>query len=178
MVAGVVYYTCLIENSPRSMGEISTISGISLKRMNRIYQLLSKESTSASPATDSKKSTPGAGYVQLLPADLIGRMASQLKLSQNLISVARECCQRIVQYDLINGCSPQVIAAGVLALIYVATKQKFKVTDLIKVSFTSEPSIKRIYHELQQDCLSIFPRHFVTSIGGITQIPLHLPDTM
>jgi transcription initiation factor TFIIIB Brf1 subunit/transcription initiation factor TFIIB len=174
MVAGVVYYTCLIENSPRSMGEISALSGIPVKKMSRIYQLLSKESSHSS--TDLKKSS--VGYVQLFPADLIGRMASQLKLPPNLISVARECCQRIAQYDLLNGCSPQMIAAGVLALIYVATKQKFKVTDLIKVSFSSEQGIKRIYHEMQQDCLSIFPREFVTSIGGVTQIPLHLPDTM
>lgn len=178
MVAGVVYYTCLIENSPRSMGEISALSGVSLKRMNRIYQLLSKESTSPSVGVNSKTSTPSVAYVQLLPTDLIGRMASQLKLSPNLISVARECCQKIVQCELMNGCSPQVIAAGVLALIYVATKQKFKVTDLMKVAFTTEQSIKRIYHQLQQDCLSIFPRPFITSIGGITQIPLHLPETM
>lgn len=176
LVAGTVYYTCLTENSARTMGEISALSGIPLKKINRIYQIISKDPNITQQPSQSKGTSP-AGYVQLLPTDLIGRMASQLKFPQNLISVARETCQRIVSCDLMNGHSPQVVAAGVLALLCVATKQKWRIIDLIKVSFTSEQSIKKIYHQLQQDCLSIMPREFINSIGGVSDLPLHLPDT-
>jgi transcription initiation factor TFIIIB Brf1 subunit/transcription initiation factor TFIIB len=156
------------------MGEISALSGVPPKRMNRIVQLLAKESST--DAKVSSGSAPGVGYVQLLPADLIGRMASQLKLPHRLTTVARDSCQRIVQCDLMSGHSPQVVAAGVIALTCVAAKEKYNLMDLIKVSFSSEQSIKRIYHQLQQDSLTIFSREFITSIGGITQLPLHLPS--
>lgn len=165
-----------MENSARTMGEISALSGVPVKKINRIYQLVIKDPTLTATTGSQCKVAPTVGYVQLLPGDLIGRMASQLKFPQNLITVARDTCQRIVQCDLMNGHSPQVVAAGVLALLYVATKQQWKMTDLIKVSFTSELSIKKIYQHLQQDCLSILPREFITSIGGISHLPLHLPE--
>jgi transcription initiation factor TFIIIB Brf1 subunit/transcription initiation factor TFIIB len=156
------------------MGEISALSGVPLKKMNRVIQILSKEAST--PEAKLSSASSGVSYVQLLPADLIGRMASQLKIPHRLSAIARDCCQKIVQCDLMSGSSPQVVAAGVLALVCVAAKEKYKLTDLMKVSFSSEQSIKRIYHQLQQDSLTIFSREFIASIGGITQIPLHLPD--
>lgn len=191
LVAAVVYYACLISRTPRSMGEVATFSGVPMKRISKMIQIITKDQSKLlNHSQDDKRSTELSvsstptisseqewiQQIKLKPEDLIGRMASQLNINSSLISIGRIICHNILQYDLMNGNSPQTVAIGVLLLILVATGGQWIMEHLTKVSFCSEKSIKKIYSQLQQDSVLILPNDFIKSIGGLTRIPLQLPN--
>lgn len=193
LVAASVYYACIVERSPRSLGEVSTISGQSSKKVGKMFQCMTrsaKKSSSENGQIDSADTQGGIDVLsddlcggrevtrsRVLPEDVVSRPASFLRLPGPLICVARDTCAKITKLQLLEGTSPQAVAAAVIVILVLADRSYIdKLEKISVVSFSSIASIKKAYSLLRPHCILILPHEFATKVGGIDHIPMEMPD--
>ena len=105
LVAAMIYAACRLLSVPRTLHEISGVSGVSKKDIGRSYRFLVHKLSIAVP-------TPS-------PADYVPRFASKLNLPEAVAQIATELARESVGNRLCIGHAPEGIAAGA---IYVASQ--------------------------------------------------------
>ena len=114
VIASCIYYSCLLNNTPRSTKEIAKIFHIDhnvLTRGNARFQSLLKINVKSTSADD-----------------FVARFGSRLSLTFDDIQVCKRVAQQLDELDIVSESSPTSIAAAVLH--YYCTNKKLSITKL------------------------------------------------
>lgn len=200
LVAASVYYACITQRCPRSLSEVSVISGLSSKKIGKMFQSMTKSAAKVggrgdcdSDSVSSDNNGCGIEVIsstgfddravvmsRVLPEDVVSRIASFLRLPGNLICIAREVCAKVTKLELADGSSPQSVAAAVVVILVIARAngdmEKCTCLDsLCTVAFCTIGAIQKAYNLLRPHILLIVPQEYIKGVGGIQHVPVNMP---
>ena len=134
IIAACIYLACRIENFPRTLDEVSFATGMDVKVISKMQQVISR-----------KFQLPVG---RLRPLHLVNRFAGRLKCTQPVSSLAAAMCQSIAQLDLMETIPPQVAAAGVIVAASMILRDVVNVRHVCDVALIATNSIKTVYRNL------------------------------
>ncbi len=136
VVAAVVYTVCRQYNIPRTLDEISEVSGINKKEIGRTYRFLKKDLGISMPLTN--------------PVHYVPRFASELGLSGKVQEKAREILEKAVEKGLISGRGPTGVAAAAVYIAGVIMGERRTQKEVADVAGVTEVTIRNRYRELKE----------------------------
>lgn len=134
LIASCVYYSCLLNNVPRSTKEIATmfhIDPVVLTKGNARFQALVKLNVQCSSAED-----------------FINRFGSRLNMDWDDITICKSIAKRLDDLDIISENAPTSIAAGVLYYHIIDKKLDFTKKEVSEITSVSEVTILKCYKRL------------------------------
>jgi len=134
VVAGVIYAACRRKGIPRTLDEISVVSGIDKKEIGRSYRYVCREL-----------------QIKILPSnpvDYISRFASTLKYSPETESRGIEILSEAMSLELTSGRGPIGIAAAALYIAGLLEGERRTQRDISDVSGVTEVTIRNRYKEI------------------------------
>jgi len=140
VVAAVIYTICRQYGIPRTLDEISEVSGINKKEIGRTYRFLKKDLGINMPLTN--------------PVHYIPRFASELGLSGEVQEKAREILEKAINAGLISGRGPTGVAAAAVYIAGVLMGERKTQKEVADVAGVTEVTIRNRYRELK-DKLSL-----------------------
>ena len=135
VVAAVLYTVCRQSSIPRTLDEISAVSGISKKEIGRTYRFLKRDLGIKMPLTN--------------PVHYIPRFASELGLSGAVQEKAREILEDAIGKGLISGRGPTGVAAAALYIAGVIKDERKTQKEVADVAGVTEVTIRNRYRELK-----------------------------
>ena len=143
MAAASIYLACRVEGYPRTLEEISAVTGIEKKTISKVQNTTVKELEIILPV--------------LQPSSLIPRICNQLNLPASIIESCRQICNRVTSLSLFEGAAPQVIACLVIILISLINKCCLDIDKLLIIANCSLMTIKRHYETLRNMFKKVLP---------------------
>ncbi len=137
VVAAVIYMVCRQYGIPRTLDEISEISGISKKEIGRTYRFLKKELYVDVPLTN--------------PIYYVPRFASALGLSGKVQEKAKDILNEAVEKGLISGRGPTGVAAAAVYIASVMMGERRTQKEVAEVAGVTEVTIRNRYRELKRE---------------------------
>ncbi len=137
VVAAVIYMVCRQYGIPRTLDEISEISGISKKEIGRTYRFLKKELYVDVPLTN--------------PIYYVPRFASALGLSGKVQEKAKDILTEAVEKGLISGRGPTGVAAAAVYIASVMMGERRTQKEVAEVAGVTEVTIRNRYRELKRE---------------------------
>ena len=134
MLAAAIYTACRNSNLPRSLTEVSQLTGVKKKEIGRLYRLLAKELQMEIDLTEPKK------YVT--------KLCSQLQLSQKTTKKTEELVETIIKKELISGRGPLGIVGAAIYLASVLCKEKRTQKEVARAAGVTEVTIRNRYKEI------------------------------
>jgi len=134
VVAGALYAACRRHDVPRTLDELSDVSGIEKKEIGRTYRFVTREL--------------GITILPSNPADYIARFASSLKLSADTQTKAIEILDKAQRAELTSGRGPTGIAAASLYVSALIHGEKRTQREVADVAGVTEVTIRNRYKEL------------------------------
>ncbi|NTV23498.1 MAG: hypothetical protein HGA85_03930 [Nanoarchaeota archaeon] len=134
VVAGVVYAVLRMYDIPRTLNEVSDVTGIDKKKVAKNFKYVSRNLNIRTLPID--------------PMNYVSRFASELQLKPKTQSKALDIVQIAVKEEITSGRSPKGIAAGAL---YIASKihnEKKTQAEIAKVADVTEVTVRNSYKEL------------------------------
>lgn len=136
VVASVLYTVCRQYGIPRTLDEISEVSGIPKKEIGRTYRFIKKELTVSVPLTN--------------PVHYVPRFASELNLSGNVQERAKEILETAIGQGLISGRGPTGVAAAAVYIAGVVMGERRTQKEVADVAGVTEVTIRNRYRELKR----------------------------
>ncbi len=136
VVAAVIYTICRQYGIPRTLDEISAVSGINKKEIGRTYRFLKKDLGINMPLTN--------------PVHYIPRFASELGLSGEVQEKAREILEQAIDSGLISGRGPTGVAAAAVYIAGVLMGERKTQKEVADVAGVTEVTIRNRYRELKE----------------------------
>ncbi len=137
VVAAVVYAICREYGIPRTLDEISKISGMEKKEIGRTYRFISHELELKVPLTD--------------PTHYIPRFASSLKLSGKVQEKAVQLLKKAIGKGLISGRGPTGVAAAAVYIASAVEGERRTQKEVADVAGVTEVTIRNRYRELKRE---------------------------
>jgi transcription initiation factor TFIIB len=137
VVAAVIYAACRIYGIPRTLDEISKISGVEKKEIGRAYRFLKKELELDIPLTD--------------PSAYVPKFAVVLNLSRDVQMMAIEIIKKSLKKGLISGRGPTGVAAASLYIAAAMKNEKRTQKEVADVAGVTEVTIRNRYRELKRE---------------------------
>lgn len=137
VVAAVLYMQCRQRSIPRTLDEISEVSGIAKKEIGRTYRFLKRELEVDVPLTN--------------PVFYIPRFASELNLTGPVQEKAREILEKAIKGGLISGRGPTGVAAAALYIASVLINERRTQKEVADVAGVTEVTIRNRYRELKKE---------------------------
>nr|AAZ32104.1 archaeal transcriptional initiation factor TFB [uncultured euryarchaeote Alv-FOS5] len=137
VVAAVIYMICRQYGIPRTLDEISEVSGITKKEIGRTYRFLKKELYVDVPLTN--------------PIYYVPRFASALGLSGKVQEKAKEILNEAVEKGLISGRGPTGVAAAAVYIASVMMGERRTQKEVAEVAGVTEVTIRNRYRELKRE---------------------------
>ncbi|AJF61704.1 Transcription initiation factor IIB [archaeon GW2011_AR15] len=134
VVAGVVYAVLRMYDIPRTLNEVSEVTGIDKKKVAKNFKYVSRNLNIRTLPID--------------PMNYVTRFASELKLEPKTQTKALDIVQIATKEEITSGRSPKGIAAGAL---YIASKihnEKKTQAEIAKVADVTEVTVRNSYKEL------------------------------
>ncbi|MBN1503034.1 hypothetical protein JW930_05810 [Candidatus Woesearchaeota archaeon] len=134
VVAGVVYAVLRMYDIPRTLNEVSEVTGIDKKKVAKNFKYVSRNLNIKTLPID--------------PLNYISRFASELRLKPKTHTKAIDIVQKATRKQLVSGRSPKGIAAGAL---YIASKihnERKTQAEIAKVADVTEVTVRNSYKEL------------------------------
>ncbi|MFH2020772.1 MAG: TFIIB-type zinc ribbon-containing protein [archaeon] len=134
VVAGVVYAVLRMYDIPRTLNEVSDVTGIDKKKVAKNFKYVSRNLNIRTLPID--------------PLNYVARFASELKLEPGTQTKALDIVQIATKEEITSGRSPKGIAAGAL---YIASKifnEKKTQAEIAKVADVTEVTVRNSYKEL------------------------------
>jgi transcription initiation factor TFIIB len=134
VVAGVVYAVLRMYDIPRTLNEVSDVTGIDKKKVAKNFKYVSRNLNIRTLPID--------------PMNYVSRFASELQLKPKTQSKALDIVQIAVKEEITSGRSPKGIAAGAL---YIASKihnERKTQAEIAKVADVTEVTVRNSYKEL------------------------------
>ena len=135
VVAAVIYTICRQYNIPRTLDEISAVSGINKKEIGRTYRFLKRDLGIKMPLTD--------------PTHYIPRFASELGLTGPVQEKARSLLNTAIKRGLISGRGPTGVAAAAVYIAGVLMGERRTQKEVADVAGVTEVTIRNRYRELK-----------------------------
>ncbi len=137
VVASVLYAICREYGIPRTLDEISTISGVEKKEIGRTFRFISRELELKVPLTD--------------PTHYIPRFASTLKLSGKVQEKAIDLLKKAISKGLISGRGPTGVAAAAVYIASAVEGERRTQKEVADVAGVTEVTIRNRYRELKRE---------------------------
>ncbi len=134
IVAAVLYAACRQCNVPRTLEEISKVSGIKKKEVGRNYRNISRK-------LELK-------LLPTIPQDYISRFCSQLNLSNEVQIKAINILKKAAKEELTSGRGPTGMAAAALYIASVLCGERSTQREVAEVAGVTEVTIRNRYKEL------------------------------
>jgi transcription initiation factor TFIIB len=134
VVVATVYAACRQAGIPRTLDELSKISGIARRDIGRTYRYVARE-------LKLKMDVP-------TPLTYIARFCSKLKLSQKVKKKATEILNESIEKQLISGRGPVGVAAAAIYIASVLYDEKRTQREVADVAGVTEVTIRNRYKEL------------------------------
>src|SRR3989344_2237946 len=136
VVAAVLYTICRQYGVPRTLDEISEVSGINKKEIGRTYRFLKHDLGINMPLTN--------------PTHYIPRFASELGLSGHVQERARAILENAIDKGLISGRGPTGVAAAAVYIAGVLMNERKTQKEVADVAGVTEVTIRNRYRELKE----------------------------
>jgi transcription initiation factor TFIIB len=137
VVAAVIYAICRIQNIPRTLDEISKVSGIPKKEIGRAYRFIKIELRVDVPLTD--------------PSQYIPKFATALRLGGEVQEEAVKLIGKALRKGLISGRGPTGVAAAALYIASAMHGEKKTQKEVADVAGVTEVTIRNRYRELKRE---------------------------
>ncbi len=137
VVAAVLYTLCRQYGIPRTLDEISEVSGIPKKEIGRTYRFIKKELFVKVPLTN--------------PVHYVPRFASELGLSGEVQERAKEILDQAIKKGLISGRGPTGVAAAAVYIAGVIMGERRTQKEVADVAGVTEVTIRNRYRELKRE---------------------------
>jgi transcription initiation factor TFIIB len=137
VVAAVIYSICRIQNIPRTLEEISKVSGIPKKEIGRAYRFIKNELRIDVPLTN--------------PSEYITKFATALRLSSEVQADAARLVAKALRKGLISGRGPTGVAAAALYIASAMRGEKKTQKEVADVAGVTEVTIRNRYRELKRE---------------------------
>ncbi|MCD6522440.1 MAG: transcription initiation factor IIB [Candidatus Diapherotrites archaeon] len=137
VVAAVIYTLCRQYGIPRTLDEISEVSGIPKKEIGRTYRFIKKELFVKVPLTN--------------PIHYVPRFASELELSGEVQERAKEILEEAINKGLISGRGPTGVAAAAVYIAGVIMGERRTQKEVADVAGVTEVTIRNRYRELKRE---------------------------
>ena len=137
VVAAVLYTLCRQYGIPRTLDEISEVSGIPKKEIGRTYRFIKKELYVKVPLTN--------------PVHYVPRFASELGLSGEVQERAKEILDQAIKKGLISGRGPTGVAAAAVYIAGVIMGERRTQKEVADVAGVTEVTIRNRYRELKRE---------------------------
>ncbi len=137
VVSAVLYTLCRQYGIPRTLDEISAVSGIPKKEIGRTYRFIKKELFVKVPLTN--------------PVHYVPRFASELDLSGEVQERAKEILEEAIGKGLISGRGPTGVAAAAVYIAGVIMGERRTQKEVADVAGVTEVTIRNRYRELKRE---------------------------
>lgn len=137
VTAALLYAVARKQGTPRTLDEISEVSGIEKREIGRAYRYVARELG-----------------LRILPAkaqDYIPRFAGKLQLSGEVQAEARKLIDQAREKDLLSGKGPTGIAAASLYIAAVLKGEKRTQREVADIVGVTEVTIRNRYKELVEE---------------------------
>ena len=134
VATAALYAASRMEDSPRSIDEVSTVSRVEQLRVERAYRHVSRELGLEIAPTD--------------PRAFIGRIASELDCTDATEREARRLAGTAVERGVHSGKHPVSVAAGALYAAATLCDESLRQADIARVADVSEMTIRNRYPEI------------------------------
>lgn len=135
VVAAVIYTVCRQYEIPRTLDEISEVSGINKKEIGRTYRFLKRDLGISMPLTN--------------PTHYIPRFSSELGLSGHVQEKAVDILEEAIKQGLISGRGPTGVAAAAVYIAGVLMGERKTQKEVADIAGVTEVTIRNRYRELK-----------------------------
>ena len=134
VVAGVVYAVIRMYDIPKTLNEVSEVTGIEKKRLAKNFKYVSRKLNIRTLPID--------------PLNYIYRFASELNLEATTQTKAIDIIQKARKEQIVSGRSPKGLAAGALYIASKIHQEKKTQAEIAKVADVTEVTVRNTYKEL------------------------------
>jgi transcription initiation factor TFIIB len=134
VVAALLYAVCREFKSPRTLDEITDVSGVDKREIGRTYRYVCREL--------------GIRILPSQPEDYIPRFATMLGLGDKVQAKAIEILKKAKEYDVTSGKGPTGVAAAALYIAAVLNDEKRTQREVADVVGVTEVTIRNRYKEI------------------------------
>ncbi|HUC39166.1 MAG TPA: transcription initiation factor IIB [Candidatus Acidoferrum sp.] len=135
VVQAVIYAACRSAGMPRTLDEISSISGLPKKEIGRAYRVISHELGLKIPLTD--------------PISYVPRYVNSLKLSGEAQEKSIELLKQAMKKGLVSGRSPTGVSAAAVYIAGALCGERRTQKEVADVAGVTEVTIRNRYRELK-----------------------------
>ncbi len=136
VVQAVIYASCRQAGMPRTLDEISNISGLPKKEIGRAYRVISHELNLKIPLTD--------------PISYVPRYVNALKLSGDAQESAVQLLKNAMKKGLVSGRSPTGVSAAAVYIAGALAGERRTQKEVADVAGVTEVTIRNRYRELKE----------------------------
>jgi transcription initiation factor TFIIB len=136
VVQAVIYAACRSAGMPRTLDEISSISGLPKKEIGRAYRVISHELGLKIPLTD--------------PISYVPRYVNSLKLSGEAQEKSIELLKHAMKKGLVSGRSPTGVSAAAVYIAGALCGERRTQKEVADVAGVTEVTIRNRYRELKE----------------------------
>ncbi len=136
VVQAVIYAACREAGMPRTLDEISNISGLPKKEIGRAYRVISHELGLKIPLTD--------------PISYVPRYINALKLSGEAQEKSIELLKDAMKKGLVSGRSPTGVSAAAVYIAGALAGERRTQKEVADVAGVTEVTIRNRYRELKE----------------------------
>jgi len=137
VVNAALYATCRSAGMPRTLDEISQISGVPKKEIGRAYRVISHELNLKIPLTD--------------PASYVPRYVAALKLSGEAQEKSFQLLKQAMKKGLVSGRSPTGVSAAAVYIAGALVGERRTQKEVADVAGVTEVTIRNRYRELKKE---------------------------
>ena len=137
VVSAVIYILCRQYGIPRTLDEISNVSGKSKKEIGRTYRFVKKQLFVSVPLTN--------------PIHYVPRFATELDLSGEVQEKAKVILEEVISKGLISGRGPTGVAAAAVYIAGVINDERRTQKEVADVAGVTEVTIRNRYRELKRE---------------------------
>ncbi len=128
VISGCIYIACRIYGLPKTMNEVSSLTGVSKKVLGKMYKLITRKLN--------------INIRPLSPIDFISRFASSLHLSAKSETRAAKLYEKFMKMELTSGKSPVSMAATSLYLASMSNGEKVTQQKRAEISGITETTLR------------------------------------
>lgn len=136
VMCAIVYMSCRITNTPRTLSDIANAAGIKTKVIHRLYRLLFAN-------LDDVKS------VSYSPSEFVSRISSKANLSEKTMRNARKILEFAQKSAITSGKHPMSMAAAAVYLALQDNHEKVSQTTIAQISGISAVTIRNRVKEIE-----------------------------
>jgi len=137
VVSAVIYAICRLRGIPRTLDEISRVSGSEKKEIGRAYRFLKSALKMDVPLTD--------------PSEYVPKFATALKLGGEVQEDAVKLIKKAMKQGLISGRGPTGVAAATLYIASAMHGEKKTQKEVADTAGVTEVTIRNRYRELKKE---------------------------